>query len=200
MMPHIPIAFLGPSPALHAITVAWLLWALSWAIAARFTNRTTKRSPWIVIPFIAIAAIVYFGEKYLHISNPAPLWHETPTLQWALLPVVVAGFAFAWWARITLGRLWSGTITLKEGHHIVDTGPYAIVRHPIYTGLLLSAAASVAAQGSAPALIVFALVVTTVTLKAWAEERFLSRELGKETYAAYRARVPMLVPFLPKSG
>jgi protein-S-isoprenylcysteine O-methyltransferase Ste14 len=199
-MPQFHIAYIGPTPALHAITIGWILWALSWVIAARFTNRTTKRSPWTFITIIVLATIGYFGGKYLSLGNLPPLWHETPALQWALLAVVLAGFAFAWWARITLGRLWSGMITLKEGHHIVDTGPYALVRHPIYTGLLLAAAASVAATGSTAALIMFAVVAVAIWLKARAEERFLSRELGQEAYAAYRARVPMLVPFLPKSG
>lgn len=194
------VQILNPTGPLHVIALAWVAWGLSWVIAARFTNRTTKRSPWIAIPFVAIAALMYLGGKYLPISDPAPLWHEPHALQWALLPVVLAGFAFAWWARATLGRLWSGMITLKEGHRIVDTGPYALVRHPIYTGLLLSAAATVAALGSQEALIVFAVMVVAITLKAWAEERFLARELGAEAYGAYRRRVPMLVPLLPKSG
>ena len=47
-----------------------------------------------------------------------------------------AGILFAWWVRIHLGRLWSGAITRKEGHRVVDSGPYGLVRHPIYTGLL----------------------------------------------------------------
>ena len=54
--------------------------------------------------------------------------------------LTIPGFLFAWWARLHLGRLWSGTVTRKADHRIVDTGPYAIVRHPIYTGLLASRA------------------------------------------------------------
>lgn len=54
------------------------------------------------------------------------------------IAVMIAGFAFCWWARIHLGRLWSMRVTKKEGHHVVDTGPYGVVRHPIYTGILVA--------------------------------------------------------------
>ena len=92
--------------------------------------------------------------------------------------------------------LWSGTITRKQDHRIVDTGPYALVRHPIYTGLLLAGFATAIARGRWEALIGAALFALGCWIKARQEERFLSEELGHE-YAAYRKRVPMLVPFLP---
>ena len=57
---------------------------------------------------------------------------------WLGLLMVVAGLAFAVWARVHLGRNWSGTVTVKENHELIRSGPYAIVRHPIYTGLLLA--------------------------------------------------------------
>ncbi len=196
-LPHL-LNDLGPDPAMRAIFAAWILWGISWIIAARFANRTTKRSPWLLVVAATAIGIAFLLPDRLEPSDLTALWQMPETARWLLFVVALAGFAFAWWARITLGRLWSGTITLKEGHHIVDTGPYALVRHPIYTGLLLSAAASVVAAGSAAGLIIFAVVVAATTLKAWAEERFLARELGQEAYGAYRRRVPMLMPFWPK--
>ena len=121
------------------------------------------------------------------------LWSRQ--LGWALVAVAILGFAFAWWARIALGRLWSGTITRKDDHRILDTGPYGIVRHPIYTGLLLAVFATVAIKGEAPALAGGAPLLLGWTVKARIEEGFLSRELGAENYDAYRQRVPMLIPF-----
>jgi protein-S-isoprenylcysteine O-methyltransferase Ste14 len=112
-----------------------------------------------------------------------------------MVAVAIAGFAFAWWARIYLGKLWSGRITRKEGHRIVDTGPYALVRHPIYTGLLTSAIATTAIKGSVHAFIGLGMLLIAYQLKARLEEKFLSEELGAEAYAAYRRRVPMLIPF-----
>jgi protein-S-isoprenylcysteine O-methyltransferase Ste14 len=189
---------LSPDPAMRAIYGAWLLWWISWVIAAPFANRTTKRSPWMLVVVAAALGTAFLLPDHLVRPDLTSLWQMPETARWLLLAVAVAGFAFAWWARITLGRLWSGTITLKEGHHIVDTGPYALVRHPIYAGILLSAAATAAAQDSPTALAVAVVFVLVLTIKAWAEERFLARELGIEAYAAYRRRVPMLLPFLPK--
>jgi len=104
------------------------------------------------------------------------------------------GFAFTWWARLHLGRLWSSSVTRKEHHHVVNTGPYAVVRHPIYTGLLLAIAATML-ERITPATIAGATVMAVgIYVKARVEEAFLRDELG-EAYAAYARRVPMLVPF-----
>jgi protein-S-isoprenylcysteine O-methyltransferase Ste14 len=108
----------------------------------------------------------------------------------------VAGFAFAWWARIYLGTLWSGQVTLKPDHHIVDTGPYALVRHPIYTGILTAVLATMAAKGTLPGVAGAAIILVGVWMKARIEERWLRQELGAEAYDGYARRVPMLVPFL----
>jgi protein-S-isoprenylcysteine O-methyltransferase Ste14 len=55
---------------------------------------------------------------------------------------------FSVWARVHIGRNWSGVVTIKEGHELVDTGPYALVRHPIYTGLLVAFIGSAFARGN----------------------------------------------------
>jgi Phospholipid methyltransferase len=91
--------------------------------------------------------------------------------------------------------LWSSVITRKEGHKIVDTGPYALVRHPIYTGLIIGLLATAVAEGRITGLIGGALVILGIWLKARTEERFLTAELDQEAYASYCRRVPMLVPF-----
>jgi len=97
-------------------------------------------------------------------------------------------------ARIHLGRLWSSAITRKEDHHVVDRGPYRLVRHPIYTGLIATIFATAAAQATVTGLLGAALVAAGLWLKARIEERFLTAELGADAYGAYRRRVPMLIP------
>ncbi len=128
------------------------------------------------------------------------LWSLHLDAEWALFGVVVLGFLFAWWARLHLGRLWSSSVTRKADHHIVDTGPYGIVRHPIYTGIIGAGAATAAQQGTGWALAGVVLWIFGFWIKARLEERFLRQELGAEQYDAYRRRVPMLLPFGPKSS
>jgi protein-S-isoprenylcysteine O-methyltransferase Ste14 len=81
---------------------------------------------------------------------------------------------------------------------VIDTGPYALVRHPIYTGIIAAIVATAAAQATVTGITGAALVVFGLWLKARAEERFLTAELGADAYGGYRRRVPMLVPFLPR--
>ena len=83
----------------------------------------------------------------------------------------------------------------KEGHRVIDTGPYGFVRHPIYTGGFLAAFAAAAVHAHLFALLLALFVTIVFTCKAFLEERFLREEFG-QSYEAYRRRVPMLVPFL----
>jgi protein-S-isoprenylcysteine O-methyltransferase Ste14 len=86
-------------------------------------------------------------------------------------------------------------VTHKAGHHVIDRGPYAIVRHPIYTGLIVAIAATVCIRASAQTVTGAVLMTIGVYIKARLEEQFLRAELGADAYDAYARRVPMLVPF-----
>jgi len=179
------------------IGIVWSVWALSWFAAAIWSRQTAARAsfaqeaPYRIISIVGI--ILLFG--FIDFRSLPYGWDVSESVMWVLLALVAAGFVFAWWARLHLGTLWSGTITRKQGHRIVDTGPYALVRHPIYTGLLLSGFATAIARGRWEALIGAFLFALGCWIKARQEERFLSEELGPE-YATYRKRVPMLVPFV----
>lgn len=122
------------------------------------------------------------------------LWGEAAVLDWSLAALVALGFAFCWWARLHLGRLWSAYVTLKEGHRVVDTGPYALVRHPIYSGLMLSALGLALLRATPLAFLGWALFSLGFAMTARIEERFLRQQLGEEAYGAYSRRVGMLVP------
>ena len=87
-------------------------------------------------------------------------------------------------------------MTLKEGHHIVDTGPYGLVRHPIYAGVMFAALATALMSASPVALVGAALTAVGFSMTARIEEGFLRRELGADAYDAYARRVGMLVPRL----
>ena len=130
-------------------------------------------------------------------EGPLRIWHVDWRLGWVCAATVGAGIAIAWWARLHLGRLWSARITRKTDHSVVDTGPYALVRHPIYAGLLLSLLATATAKGTWLGVAGFVLLFIGIWLKARLEEHWLTEELGEDAYGAYCRRVPMLWPFGP---
>jgi protein-S-isoprenylcysteine O-methyltransferase Ste14 len=180
--------------------VIWIGWIVSWMAAAFWSARTEKRiatAPVWVSRLALVAGAVLLAHSARRLLHAHMLWHVGYDGAYALAGVTFLGIAFAWWARIHLGRLWSSTITRKEGHHVVDTGPYALVRHPIYTGQITAIVATAAAQATVTGLIGAALIAFGLWLKARVEEDFLTAELGADAYGAYRRRVPMLVPFLP---
>jgi protein-S-isoprenylcysteine O-methyltransferase Ste14 len=190
-----------------AAVLAWAAWAVSWFLAALWAGRTAKRAGFaaqlpyrIVTIFGAYLLFAPYARHRYAEYFVGRLWTLDNDVEWALVGVIVLGFLFAWWARIYLGPLWSGFVMKKEGHYIVDTGPYAIVRHPIYTGILLSCFATAAQIGTVTAILGAVIMTAGFWMKARLEERFLRQELGAEAYDSYRRRVPMLVPFGPKSA
>jgi protein-S-isoprenylcysteine O-methyltransferase Ste14 len=184
-----------------AILALWIGWAVSWAVAAPWSNRTEKR-PGIVteiryrLPML-IGALLLFVPAHRY-EGPLRWWHVGRMGAWLCVALVAAGIAFAWWARLHLGRLWSGRVTRKADHRVVDSGPYAVVRHPIYSGLLLSMLATAVAKGTLLGAGGFVFLLLGIWMKARLEEHWLTQELGEGVYCGYRRRVPMLMPFGPK--
>jgi len=125
------------------------------------------------------------------------IWQNGDYGAYALVGVMLVGLALTWWARIQLGHLWSSAITRKEEHRLVEAGPYALVRHPIYTGIITALLATAATEATLVALLGAVLIAVGLWVKARAEERFLLAELGPDAYESYRRRGPMLVPFVP---
>jgi protein-S-isoprenylcysteine O-methyltransferase Ste14 len=177
--------------------VIWLGWLVSWIVAGFWTNRTEKRAAtwdvWVYRALIVAGAALLFDTTRRVLHEPR-LWHVGFTGAYVLAGVTLAGILFTWWARLHIGRLWSGSITRKADHYIVDTGPYALVRHPIYTGLILAIIATATAQATVTSIVAAVLITAGFWLKAHIEERFLTSELGAEAYGSYRSRVPMLIP------
>ncbi|HVK81760.1 MAG TPA: isoprenylcysteine carboxylmethyltransferase family protein [Verrucomicrobiae bacterium] len=180
-----------------AIVAAWLVWLVTWVMAAGWSARTASHhdlgaeSPSRVL---TLAALVMLIASYYRVGS-ALLWVSSPALAWIAFAFVVAGLLFTWIARLHLGPLWSSTSAPTQDHRVVDTGPYGIVRHPVYAGLLLAAIATALERGRLEALAGVLVLIAGVSLRAKLEERFLRRDLGDDAYASYRRRVPMLLPF-----
>ena len=178
------------------IAACWTLWAIVWVGGALYGARrapavarrglpTTMWLGAVVVAWLVLRALP--GADWRAVSVQA-LWLR------ALGAVVLVGAtAFTLWARVALGRMWSSAAVICDAHELRTTGPYAVTRHPIYTGMLGMLLGSVGVAGLGRWVAVFALAVVLVVIKAGAEERLLAETFGAE-YAAYRARTPWLVP------
>jgi protein-S-isoprenylcysteine O-methyltransferase Ste14 len=181
------------------------LWAVSWAIAALWSRRTVGRPGGIggsayYLPTLIGTALLFAPAMIGHPRRVqellrGPLWRLPEPICWIFFAATLASFAFAWWARLCLGSLWSGSITRKVGHRVVDGGPYRLVRHPIYTGIIAASFLLAIELGTPAAFAGAAIMTLGWWMKARAEERFLGQELG-HPYDDYRRRTPMLVPWL----
>jgi len=185
------------------IICLWIGWAISWIVAAGWSNRTESRPP--LGPEIRYRLLMGMGALILFVpahgyEGSLRLWHVGWAVGWLCAALVLIGVLFAWWARWHLGRLWSARITRKADHTIVDSGPYALVRHPIYLGLLVSLLATAAAKGTVWGIAGFVILLMGISTKARLEERWLTEELGTDAYGDYRRRVPMLLPFGRRRG
>jgi protein-S-isoprenylcysteine O-methyltransferase Ste14 len=183
-----------------AIGIVWIAWFVSWWLAAIWSNPTVKQpEAGREIPYriVVIVGIILLAGLYPHrFYSEIVLWRTSVTFGWMMVSLAVVGFLFMWWARIHLGKFWSASVRLKAGHRIVDTGPYGLVRHPIYTGIIVAGYASAILRGTVAGFLGATLMTVSWYIKARMEERFLREQLGAEGYDSYARRVPMLVPFL----
>jgi protein-S-isoprenylcysteine O-methyltransferase Ste14 len=179
-----------------AILVPWLIWLAYWIHASSGAKQTVCReSRWSrtlqSMPLIVGCALIIWpaqsgggGAGQSSVFGP---------LQWLGLATVIGGLAFSVWGRLHLGTNWSASVTLKHAHELIRTGPYALVRHPIYAGCLLAIAGSALLQERWAGVVGFALIFGSLAYKVRVEERWLSGHFG-EPYQAYRRVVRALVP------
>jgi protein-S-isoprenylcysteine O-methyltransferase Ste14 len=181
------------------IVALWIAWLASWGVAAFWSNRTEKGGA--IAPEIAFRILFWASATLLlapfpdHYYAQVQFWRLDAALKWILVALTASGLLFVWWARIHLGRLWSDWLTKKAGHHVVDTGPYRLVRHPIYSGLIFAAFATAIEKGNSFALLGAAILTLAFYTRARREERFLRVELGEDAYDVYARKTAMLVPF-----
>jgi len=188
-----------------AFTVTWIVWYSTWLLGVVWSGRTKVQmtsdvsSVWRMLSSVGAVMLFWPSGAGGAIVRPfvQQLWAAPAWGEWSLYGLLLCAFGFCWWARLHLGRLWSGFVTLKEDHHIVDTGPYGLVRHPIYSGVIAAGLITALVRASPVAMLGCVLLGVGFAMVARVEERFLRAQLGAEAYDAYSRRVPMLVP-LPR--
>ncbi|MCK1720563.1 isoprenylcysteine carboxylmethyltransferase family protein [Bradyrhizobium sp. 141] len=181
------------------LALIWLAFLASWVGASFWQGQTKKQvmtleSQRYRLP-ILVGGILY-TPWVAQLMGWKPLWVLGNTGITIAAVLSAAGIAFAWWGRLHLGKFWSNTITHKEDHRVIDTGPYGVVRHPIYTGLIFGMLVTGIAIGLVTTILGAILISLGMWQKGRMEEVFLSKELGEDAYGAYCRRVPMIIPFL----
>lgn len=185
--------------ARHIIDYAWIGIAILWLITSVTAKRSVRSQSLASRLFelcLTIAAFFLIFNPSLAIGPLA--WRvvpKSPVSSGLGAVLTVAGILFAVWARFILGRNWSANVTVKQDHQLIRTGPYALVRHPIYSGLSLALLGTAIAFGQLRDVIALILAVTAWRLKSLVEERFMMEQFGTE-YVDYKRRVKALVPFV----
>jgi protein-S-isoprenylcysteine O-methyltransferase Ste14 len=185
----------------YTIYALWCAWVMSWTVARLWSNHSEKRGGigaeliFRVLLYAGVILLFAFPPTH-HYYAPSQLSGFGRTLNWMWVALAAAALLFTWWARIHLGRLWSDLVVKKAGHHVIDTGPYHLVRHPIYLGLIVAAFATGIEKGTSFTLAGAAMISVAFYTKALQEERFLRAELGEDAYDAYARKTAMLVPFV----
>jgi protein-S-isoprenylcysteine O-methyltransferase Ste14 len=130
------------------------------------------------------------------VTRPPPEFDVSNVARWGGIVAAIGGIAIAIWALVTLGRHFDLALEVHRAHEIIRHGPYAFVRHPIYSGLALHSLGACVATGSVILLWgTLAITLPVLFLRARTEERLLRRELGP-AYDQYAREVPMIVPGL----
>jgi protein-S-isoprenylcysteine O-methyltransferase Ste14 len=184
------------------ILALWLIFIAYWALSAIGAKRNLSRRKWWreVGVRLIIIAIILFALRLPVFNHPARHVHvyllSTTDARLGIAGVTLCalGVALAIWARVYLGKNWGMPMSRKEHPELVTTGPYAHVRHPIYTGLLLAMFGSAIAE-TAFWLVPLVVVGAYFIYSARSEEKGMVEEFP-ERYPAYQKRTKILVPFL----
>jgi protein-S-isoprenylcysteine O-methyltransferase Ste14 len=187
------------APYLEIVAACWVVLAVYWAWGAGQT-RPAKQVETLASSAVS-GVLMWMGSVLLSASAVRP--HLVAVASLAPSPVrqivgtalVALGVAFAIWSRIVLGSNWSRVARISEGQRLVESGPYRIVRNPIYSGFLLAVFGMALASGSVVAFAGLLLVFAGLWRKARVEERLLAAEFGDE-YVAYAKRVKSIIPFV----
>ena len=181
---------------LRLIGWLWSGWGLYWLLSA-LRNKATQRRESSASRLAHLLPLALGGALIAWPAGSAlgwRLWPPSLTAYGIGVALVIAGLLFASWARVHLGSNWSGTVTIKQGHELIRSGPYAYVRHPIYTGLLAALLGTTVASGTVHAAIGLAIIAVALVRKSRIEESFM-REIFPDNYQRYSAEVPALIPF-----
>jgi protein-S-isoprenylcysteine O-methyltransferase Ste14 len=185
--------------AMRLCSWLWTIFVIVWLIAALRTKRAQTRASLGFRLLYGVPVVIAF---YLMFGDTRPVSWLDARLYSRTLPIGVSGVAvtalgigLAIWARFYIGQNWSSAVTVKIDHQLIRTGPYAWVRHPIYSGILLAMLGTAIVRREPRGFLALALLWFAFRLKSRMEERFMMSTFGSE-YENYRHSTGGLIPRL----
>jgi protein-S-isoprenylcysteine O-methyltransferase Ste14 len=182
------------------ILAAWLVFVLYWAIAAGRAKRGVTTQGWwkqimLRLGVVALVVVALRSPLVRHELQAAQAYQNHSLLMGAVgAALTVLGVALAVLARVYLGRNWGMPMSRKEDPELITTGPYALLRHPIYTGMMIAMLGS-AIGGSINWVLPLVAGGAYFIYSATREEE-LMRAQFPDAYPPYMRRTWMLLPFV----
>src|SRR5215472_8109523 len=170
-------------------------WLVSWLRVKPTKAREKSLDRLLTLVVVVVAFNLLFGDLMRLRLLRARFVVDEPWIASMGIAVTWVGVAIAVWARYCIGVYWSARVTLKEGHQLIRSGPYAYVRHPIYTGMLVACIGTALVVGEWRGVLAIGLLLAGHSRKAMREESMLTREFG-EQYTSYRQSTGFLFPRL----
>jgi protein-S-isoprenylcysteine O-methyltransferase Ste14 len=186
------------------VGMIWIIFILYWIFSWLYEKATKKEKPvqkttsgfafWAVrIALIAIVIFIISNDGFSFLSNMIIPYYLVLSVAGTVL--LACAISFAIWARINLSSNWSATIVIKKGQTLSKTGPYSIVRHPIYTGLFFGVIGTFLAFGSVITLIFAIGIIVFVLNRVRVEEKLMVEKFGKQ-YIEYQKETKKIIPFI----
>ena len=190
-------------PLLDILRYVWPVFGVYWVAAGVTSKKSqTHESPAYRFVRLGILALVFLLLFWGRVAI-GPLGHRfvptAPAISYLGFAATLIGLAIALWARIHLGQFWSDKVVLKVDHQLIRSGPYACMRHPIYSGVLLGVLGTALVVGEWRGLLAFALLLTNYAIKAKKEERILSDRF-RDDFREHQRRAGFLLPRLRVRG
>jgi protein-S-isoprenylcysteine O-methyltransferase Ste14 len=179
------------------VVACFLVFIAVWIVTAFSAKRTVERAgfPWVGVA--VVAGFVVFAIHRLNIGRAQAgggiIWDSAPLPALIGDALTLAGLLIMLWARFTLGGNWSAQVEFKENHELIERGPYAYVRHPIYSGAVLMVLGAAILSGRIVPFEVLVLLVIAFVFKSGQEEALLTKHFP-EAYPKYKARVKAFIP------
>lgn len=175
--------------------ISWIIFWLFWLIAAFKSKPNIRQNARHFIAFRVILLIILI----VALTNRSINFHHNLQINnsfvvWLGAALFVVGLALALWARKAMGRNWGMPRSLKKEPELVTNGPFAYIRHPIYSGVILASIGSILAINLA-FIIIFLLYSLIFISSAYAEEKTLIKVFPKE-YPIYRSKTKMFIPYV----